>query len=40
MKEKTGESYPKYAKVMIKYVIPVIMTLVFSIGLYNEFKNN
>ena len=38
--EKTGETFPAYAKFMMKFFAPTLMFVILCIGFYNEFKTN
>lgn len=38
--EKTGEKFPKYAKFMVKFFAPTLMSVILVVGFYNEFKTN
>ena len=38
--EKTGEKFPIYAKYMVKFFSPLLMTIILIVGFYNEFKTN
>ena len=38
--QNTGEKFPKYAKYMVKFFAPTLMSIILIIGFYNEFKTN
>ena len=38
--EKNGEKFPVYAKYMVKFFSPLLMSIILVVGFYNEFKTN